>query len=177
MRFSPSLLVSAALVGVLLAHGCATVSSSVMVPQDVRIERALGGSVRIEATGTPRRAYIARPLVQDDALAGAVREAVTVAGLFDEVVEGSARADRVLSVALEDLREPELGLDQTCRATMRWRLLTGDGRSVLWEEAITTDLTVHSFEQVDAEERARMAIEGALRRNIQRGLMSLSREG
>ena len=176
MRFTPSLLVSAALAGILLAHGCSTVSSSLMVPDNVRIERALGGVVRIDAQGTSKRGFVGRPLVTSEALTAAVRESVLTAGLFDEVTEFGA-SDRVLSVTVERLSEPDVGLDQTCSVAMRWRLLTGDRSRTIWEELITTEETINSFDELDSESRSGLAIEAALRSNVQRGLERMSHAG
>lgn len=176
MRFTPSLLVSAALMGVLLAHGCSTVSSSVMVPETIRIEKALGGTVRIEAAGSSKRAFVGKPLVTGDALSTAVRDAIMAAGLFDETVEGGA-SDRILTVTVERLAEPEIGLDQTCEVAMRWRLLTGDRSRTLWEELITTKETINTFQERNTERRGERAIEGALRSNVRRGLERMSHAG
>lgn len=175
MRLSPTLLVSSALLGALLAHGCATVSSSVLVPQSFTMERTLGGTVRIEAEGTSKRAYVMRPLVRSSALEEALTSAIQEAELFDEVVGGSA--DRVLQVTVERVDEPEIGLDQTCTVALRWALRTGDGQQTLWEELITTERTVNSFEELDSETRGQRAIEGALRLNLRKGLERLSRAG
>lgn len=176
MRLTPSLLISAALMGVLLAHGCSTVSSSLMVPQTVRIEKALGGTVLIEAAGSPKRAFVGKPLVTGAALSAAVRDAIMAAGLFDETVQGGA-SDRILTVTVERLDEPEVGLDQTCEVAMRWRLLTGDRSRTLWEELITTKETVNTYQERDTEVRAERAIEGALRSNVRRGLERMSHAG
>lgn len=176
MRFSASLLVSAALTGVLLAHGCSTVSASLMVPEDVRIERVLGGSVRIDASGTGKRGFVGRPLVKSQALAHAVEEAVMSAGLFDEVADFGV-VDRVLAVTIERLDEPEVGLDQTSAVAMRWRLMTGDRSRTIWEELIRTEETIDSFDELDSENRSSMAIQAALKANIKRGIERMSRAG
>ncbi len=176
MRLTPSLLVSAALMGILLAHGCSTVSSSVMVPDTVRIEKALGGTIRIEAAGSPKRAFVGKPLVTGEALSSAVRDAIMAAGLFDETVD-SGISDRILTVTIERLDEPEIGLDQTCEVAMRWRLLTGDRSRTLWEELITTKTTINTYEERDTEMRAVRAIEGALKSNVRRGLERMSHAG
>lgn len=175
MRLSPTLLVSSALMGILLAHGCATVSSSMIVPESFAIERTLGGSVRVEAVGSPKRAYLMRPLVKSEALQSAVRDAIVSADLFDDVVGHGG--DRLVRVEMERIDEPDIGLDQTCTVAMRWCLLSGDGTRTLWEEVITTDCTVNTFEEVDSETRGQKAIEGALRLNVQRGVERLSRAG
>ncbi|QDV07454.1 hypothetical protein Poly30_29790 [Planctomycetes bacterium Poly30] len=176
MSFSPSLLVSAALAGVLLAHGCATVSSSVMIPESIEAGLSKGGSVRIDAEGSSRQAFVGRRLVATDALESAVRESVLSAGLYDEVVH-KGKADRVLSVTVDRLEEPEIGLDMTCEVALRWRLMSGDRASTYWEEVITTKETINTYQETDSSKRAMKAVEAALRSNLHRGIVRLSNAG
>ncbi|MFT6831517.1 MAG: hypothetical protein ACJAZN_001681 [Planctomycetota bacterium] len=177
MSFSPSLLVSAALAGVLLAHGCATVSSSTMIPANIKAAAtARGGSVRIDAMGSSRQALIGRRLVETEALEAAVRESVLAAGLFDEVVSYGA-ADRVLAVTVDQLTEPEIGLDMTCEVSLRWRLMSPDRSRTFWEEVITTEETINTYQETDSSKRAMRAVEAALRANLQRGIVRLSNAG
>lgn len=177
MSFSPSLLVSAALAGVLLAHGCATVSSTVMVPERIEsVAASHGGTVRIDASGSARQALIGRRLVEPTALEAAVRESVLTAGLYDEVLD-IGHADRVLAVTVEDIKEPAIGLDVTCEVSLRWRLLSGDETRTLWEEVITTKETVNSFDESDSSKRGMMSIEAAMRSNLRRGIARLSDAG
>ena len=176
MSFSPSLLVSAALAGLLLAHGCATVSSSVMIPDSIETGISKGGSVRIDAEGSPRQAFVGRRLVETEALEAAVRESVLSAGLYDEVVH-HGKADRVLSVTIDRINEPEIGLDMTCEVALRWRLMSGDRSRTYWEEVITTQETVNTYQETDSSKRAMKAVESALRSNLQRGIVRLSNAG
>ncbi len=176
MSFSPSLLVSAAIAGVLLAHGCATVSSSVMVPGNIQEATSQGGSVRIEAEGSSRQALIGRRRVETEALEQAVRESILAAGLFDEVVNYGA-SDRILAVSVDRIEEPEIGLDMTCEVALRWRLLSGDKSRTLWEEVITTEETITTFNETDSSKRAMRAVEAALRSNLRRGIVRLSNAG
>lgn len=162
--------------GVLLAHGCATVSSSVMVPEAIEVGSAQGGSVRIEAEGSSRQAFIGRRLVETDALESAVRESVLSAGIYDEVVH-SGRADRVLSVSVDRIDEPEIGLDMTCEVALRWRLMSSDRSRTYWEEVITTEETINTYQETDSSKRGMKAVEAALRSNLQRGIVRLSNAG
>ena len=116
-----------------------------------------------------------RPLVSAEAIHDALTAAVEDAALFDEIVPGDA--DRNLLVAVERIDEPEIGLDQTCTVTLRWRLTTGDGSRTIWEERITTERTLDFLDEIDSEARGRLAIEGALRSNLREGLERLSRDG
>lgn len=173
MRLTPTLLLSAALLGVLLAHGCSTVSSSVMVPEAVSVERTVGGSVRIDAEGTDRQGIIGKRLIDPEQLTAALRESVLVAGVFDEVVTAGS-ADHVLSVHVERLDEPELGLDMSCQVAMRWQLQDSGGTRIRWEELVTTKETITTFDKFDVEDRAGAAVAGALRANVRRGIERMS---
>jgi hypothetical protein len=177
MSFSPSLLVSAALAGVLLAHGCATVSSSVMVPESIdTVSISHGGSVRIKAAGSHRQALVGRRLVEPTALEAALRESVLTAGIYDEVV-GKGHADRLLAVTVERIDEPPLGLDMTCEVALRWRLMSDDQSQTFWEEVITTKETITTYDEHDSSKRGLMSVEAALRSNLRRGIVRLSNAG
>lgn len=173
MRLSPLHL--SALAVALVAAGCATVSTSALVPQTLTLERTVGGTVSIQASGSGKRAYVMRPLVSAEAIHDALTAAVEDAALFDEIVPGDA--DRNLLVTVERIDEPEIGLDQTCTVTLRWRLTTGDGSRTIWDERITTERTLDFLDEIDSEARGRLAIEGALRSNLREGLERLSRDG
>ena len=170
-----SLLLPSALFGALLAAGCATVSTSALVPEVLAVEQSVGGSVSIRASGSSKRAYVMRPLVSSEAIEEALTMAVQESGLFDEIVP--VGADRTLLVTVERIDEPDIGLDQTCTVTIRWRLTTGDGSQTLWEKRITTERTLDFLDEIDSEARGQLAIEGALRLNLREGLEQLSRRG
>jgi len=173
MRLSTSFLAAAVAAGALLAHGCATVSSASMTPENVSVTRTIGGAARFEAQGTPAKGWVGRSLVQSDALRDAVRSAALSAGLFESVVE-EGPADHLVSVTVVDLVEPEVGLDHTCEVSMRWRLASGDGNRTVWEEVVKTEKTVNTYEEVDSTKRHDQAIEGAIRANVRKGLARLA---
>ena len=177
MSFSPSLLVSAALAGVLLAHGCATVSSTVMVPTELEpVSISQGGSIRIDTKGSDRQALLGRRLVEPTALEAAIRESVLTAAIYDEVVE-VGHADRILAVTVERITEPAVALDATCEVSLRWRLMSDDESRTFWEEVITTKSTINSFDESDPAKRAMLSIESAIRSNLHRGIVRLSNAG
>ena len=156
-----------------LASGCYSVSSSMMVPDDIEIEQTFGGSVRIETIGSDRQAMLGSRLIPAEELEEAVREIVLRHELFDEVV-GEGDADNVLVVEFEMIEEPEVGLDADCKLSMRWRLLSGDGSRTLWEEVVTTDETVNSYQERSSEQRSKSVIEKAVRSNLREGVERLS---
>ncbi|MEM8713220.1 MAG: hypothetical protein AAGG01_19930, partial [Planctomycetota bacterium] len=149
----------------------------VMVPAStVRAEAPQAGTVRIDASGSTRQGFIGRRLVESEALEAAVRESVLSAGLFDEVVN-SGSADRILSVTVDRIDEPEIGLDMTCEVALRWRLMSGDGVRTFWEEVITTKETITTYNEMDSSKRGMRSIEAALRSNLKRGIVRLSNAG
>ena len=174
MRLKASLTLASALAGGLLVLGCSTVASSMMVPETVEVERTLGGTVIVHAHGSEKQAMFGRRLIEPDALQAAVRESILRSQLFEEVID-AGDADNVLTVSFDQIREPEVGLDATCTLSMRWRLQSGDRSRTLWEEVITTEETVHSYQEMSSELRGMAVIEKTIRANIRRGLMRLSK--
>ena len=83
----------------------------------------------------------------------------------------------MLTVQIERLDEPGVGIDQTCEVAMRWTLTSGDRSRTIWEELITTRKTVTSYDEIDSSLRAELAVQGALEANLRRATMRLSNEG
>lgn len=172
MRSILHLLLASALLA-LVSVACATVQSSVMVPERIEVVRTLGGSVTVEAEGSQRQALFGKRLIEPDALQSAVRESILRTKLFDEVVD-AGEADHVLIVSFDRMDEPEVGLDARCVLAMRWRLQSGDRSRTLWEEVVTTTQKVNSYEEPSSEARGQAVIAKAIRANIRSGLERLS---
>ncbi len=174
MRLNATFLCLALATGALVSAGCTTLSSSVMVPGKVELERTLGGSVRIETVGSAPQMMIGRRLIPPGELQEALRELILRSQLFDSVVD-EGDSDHVLLVEFEDMEEPEVGLDADCKLAMRWRLMSGDGQQTLWERVITTKETVNSYQEKDAEKRSMAVLEKTVQANLKKGVERLSK--
>jgi hypothetical protein len=155
------------------AIGCHTVSSALIVPEDVEVSRTLGGSVQIVASGSPKQAHFGPPIVGAEDLEAALTEVILGCGLYDEVLSG-AGASHLLTVEVIELVEPEVGFDTSSEVTLRWTLKSGDGTRTMWTDSITTSATMNSYEEMDSSLRPQLVMEKAMRRNLAAGVQALS---
>ena len=167
------LLRAALLLLAVAAAGCHTVSSALIIPEDVEVARPLGGSVQIVASGSGKQAHFGPPIVAGEDLEAAITEVVLDCGLYDEVLAGGGAKHR-LEVRVTELVEPEVGFDSSCEVTLRWTLKSGDGSRTLWADSITTSATLNSYEEMDSSIRPQLVMEKAMRDNLARGVKALS---
>ena len=155
------------------AAGCHTVSSALIVPENVAVSRAVGGSVQIAASGSQKQGHFGPPIVAADDLEAALTEVILSCGLYDEVLSG-AGARHLLEVEVVELVEPEVGFDTSTEVTLRWTLKSGDGDRTLWVETITTSASLNSYEEMDSSLRPQLVMEKAMRDNLAEGIRALS---
>jgi len=167
------LLPSALLLLVAAATGCHSVSSALIVPEDVEVSRSLGGGVQIVASGSQKQARFGPPIVSAEDLEAALTEVVLDCGLYDEVFAGTG-ARHLLEVSVTELVEPEVGFDTSSEVTLRWTLKSGDGARTLWSDSITTSATMNSYEEMDSTLRPQLVMEKAIRENLAKGVRALS---
>ncbi|MEZ6013731.1 MAG: hypothetical protein R3F49_01340 [Planctomycetota bacterium] len=153
---------------------CTTASAIALQPTKVEVQRPLNGTVRVEATGSARRAGIGSRAIGSDDLAHAVRGTLLASALSSGVVEGG-EADHLLRVEVLSVERSDLQLDMQAAISVRWTLLDGAGRVARWEETVTTLGKATTFDAGMVEDRARMALESATRKNIEEGLRRLGR--
>jgi len=156
----------------LLASCTSTVAFEKMVPEPAELERSHELTVQVQCEGSPDP-WIGGQLVADDALHRAVVQAIEDSKLFEAVVYTDA--DVELRVRFVELEEPEVGLDQTARVELDWRLTDSATHKQVWHKAVKTEYTADTLDADFMAERERLAIERALQKNIQRGVLLLSK--
>lgn len=169
------LVLQAALISALASAvtGCHSVSSSLMVPEEIEISSPLGGTAKVVAFGSEKQALFGPSIIDAEGLAEAVSEALLTCGMFDAIAT-SGPSQHIVEVSVEELIEPEVGFDTTCDVTLRWSLKSGDGATTRWTRSITTSTTMNSYEEMDSSLRPQLVMEKALRDNLTKGIQALS---
>ena len=157
----------------LLAAGCASVDTLDMVPVDVVVSRTHAGSVRIEAEGTGRTMGIGPRLVNSDELERALREGLVEAGLFQGVTDSTSIADYVLNVGIDSVEEPGMAIEMRAQVTMHWRLRREGDSTTLFERTIVSEHFADEMDADFAEDRKWLAVSGAIRKNLEKGLAAI----
>lgn len=168
-----ALTAAVACVAVPLGGACTTTSAVALQPARVAVSQHLPGTIRVEATGSSRRGGLGPRAITGEDLAAAVRGTLLGSHACDGVVEQGV-SDHLLRVEVLDLWSSEPQLDMEATLTARWTLFDGDGRVATWQEVVKTAGKATTFDSGMVEDRARMAIEDATRKNLEAGVARLT---
>jgi len=154
--------------------GCTTTSAVELQPVSVQVEHRLTGTVRVEATGSARRAGVGPRSISGADLTAALEATLVASALCDGVVQ-DGRADHVLRVEVQEAWTSEPQLDMAARVTARWSLFDGSARVLRWQDVVQTKGRATTFDADMLEDRTRMALEDAMRKNLTEGFARLGR--
>ena len=111
--------------------------------------------------------------ISNDDLRAAIEKSVTQTALFKEVVSGKS-GDYELSVSVAKLTKPMFGAAFTVEIEAGWSLIKTSDKSVAMREVIKSTYTGGAFDSLVGTTRLRMAVEGAARNNIKKGLEAVA---
>ena len=162
-----------------LASSCATtIESQSMVPKSIEVAHRHACTVRLDAKGQPDP-WIGDARISTEVWLSALTSAIEESHLFAEVVQGELSSPGVtppyeLQVDIVDLQEPEFELEMLARLKVAWRLVETESDRVVWERTITSRGRIDPEASWNMSERALMAIQRAVRLNIEAGIERLS---
>jgi hypothetical protein len=152
--------------------GCASpLSVSAMVPEKVEIEHTFDASVSVRAQGS-EGSFLSHAILPSEDLQASLVQALSQSKLFRTI--GPTAADWELTVSVSKLVEPETGLDMSATVFLDWLLAKSGTGAIAWNETIATSFTATTFDADFMEERQLLAVQGAVRENIEQGLARLS---
>lgn len=164
--------------GLIALAGCATPAQmGGMIPDQfdaaaARPDSPFRTSIAVERVGggeapDPMMVYSA---VGGEQLEGALRESLKK---FDYLSAEDERARFRLQAFLVDMRRPGVGLTLTATALVRYKLTRASDGNVIYDDVLTTSATRTVDDAFVGVERARMAVEGAIRASIAEFLAAL----
>jgi len=157
----------------LVLSGCATpVSHEALVPVSLNVTKHHPQTVAVVASGGTDTSAVGKPQVSDAELQQAVSAAISQTKTFSRVVDGK-NGDYILTVSVFNVTQPSFGFSFTVSVEMGWTLTRADGAKV-WQESIKSEHTVGATEAFAGVTRLKLATEGAIRNNVQQGLVKLS---
>lgn len=169
-----SVLLAACVPVLLTLGGCASpVTHEALVPQNLATVTRHPASVSVATTGGSETSAAGKSQVSNAELQQAVTAAINQSKVFARVVEGK-NGDYLLNVSLFNLSQPSFGFSFTVEAEMGWTLTKADTGAVVWRESIKSQHTTGAGEAFAGVTRLKMATEGAVRANIEKGLTKLS---
>ena len=104
----------------------------------------------------------------------AIEESIIENSLFTQVIHSNG-SDYLLNVTIVSLSKPIFGASFTVSMEAAWSLSEPITKKVLMRESIKSSHTATMGEAFIGVTRLRLAVEGATRKNIQKGLMAISR--
>lgn len=112
-------------------------------------------------------------IISNDDFAEAIKESIIKNGLFTKIIHGKD-ADYVLYVTIVRISNPLFGAKVTVSMFVEWSLFD-TGNHVVMRETIKSSYTATMGDAFVAFTRFRLAVEGAVRKNICLGLKAISK--
>lgn len=106
-------------------------------------------------------------------LKAAIESSILSTKLFKQVVQGSG-ADYELTVTITQLSKPIFGAAFTVTLETAWSLVKVSDRSVALRRSVTASHTAELSDSLVGVTRLRLAVEGAVRKNIAQGMQAIS---
>jgi len=164
------------LVAVSLLTGCISeYSKKEITPASLKGIGKHSGTVQVLITGGGKlNANTGVSNIQNQTLQDAIADSITQSGLFSQVVK-VGNADYQLDVLLVNLDQPVGNLTMTGTARIIWKLtMLQNGKQIFQDEIVTVDRETLGDHFV-GEARARAAVSGSVRKNIQEAIERISK--
>jgi len=170
----PSKLLLALAASALILGGCAAPADrSAMTPQNLAVSKHYPHSLGIQTGGGRETGAMESSNISNDDLKAAIEAAVTQSKLFKTVVQGS-NGDYELNVSVTSLSKPLFGGTFTVEMEAAWSLTKTSDRSVAMRKSVKSSGTATMSDAFVGVTRLRMAVEGAIRNNIEQGLNAIA---
>lgn len=144
-----------------------------MAAESIASTKKLPYSVRVETHGGSETGVMDSSNVANADLKAAIENSITKANLFRQVVQGSG-GDYELTVSITQMSKPVFGASFTVTLETAWSLVKASDKSVAMRKVVKSENTATMGESIVAVTRLRLAVEGAVRKNIAEGLQAIA---
>ncbi|MFL6695268.1 MAG: hypothetical protein ACJ8GO_20150 [Ramlibacter sp.] len=170
-RLLGSVVVALAVAG--LAGCAAPAQKENMTAAPLATTKKLPYSVSVDTRGGLPTGAMDSSNVSNDDLKNAIESSITQSNLFRSVVQGR-NGDYDLTVTVTQLSKPMFGGAFTVTLETGWSLVRASDKSVVLRKAVRSQHTAEFSDSLVAVTRLRMAVEGAVRKNITEGLQAVA---
>jgi hypothetical protein len=171
VRGFAALLAAAALVGL---GGCASPAQKEnMEAAAIASTKKLPHTVSVQTAGGQETGAMDSSNVSNADLKIAIENSITRSKLFSSVVQGKG-GDYELTVTVTMLNKPIFGGAFTVTMETGWSLVRASDKNVVMRKAVTSSHTAQMSDSFVGVTRLRLALEGAVRKNIEAGLKAIS---
>jgi hypothetical protein len=170
-RLLAALGIAAAIAG--LAGCAAPAQKENMAAESIASTKKLPYSVSVETRGGADTGALDSSNVSNADLKAALETSITKTNLFKQVVQGR-NGDYELTVTVTQLSKPLFGGAFTVTLETGWSLVKASDKSVVMRKAVKSQHTAELSDSFVGVTRLRLALEGAVRKNIAEGLQSIA---
>lgn len=171
VRLAAAVAAAVALAG--LAGCAAPAHQANMEAEALAPAKKLPYTVSVQTAGGQETGVMDSSNVSNADLKAAIENSITRTSLFKSVVQGR-NGEYELNVTVTQLDKPLFGGAFTVTLETGWSLVRASDKSVVMRKAIKTSHTATMGESLVGVTRLRLALEGAVRKNISEGLQSIS---
>ncbi len=162
------------IVSVVGLSGCASpVSKKSVVVHSIPGVQEHQSTVSINTQGGSETSALDSSNISDSEFEKAIEESVIANKVFSRVVHGDD-SDYLLNVTIVSMSKPLFGSSFTVDMEAAWSFSNPQNEEFLLKKLVTSSHTVTMGEAFYGATRLRLAIEGAVRKNIKSGLKSIS---
>lgn len=157
--------------------GCSyTANVNTMIPGNYDLKQKHPGSINIIVSGAEEDdsgVDLMMSMITNESFKKALKNSIVNSNLFSEVVDDSD-ANYLLDVHIANISEPPPGTSMHAKMITNWKLVETEINKVIWQDLIITSHTAGAFAAFVGTKRIKIALEGAARNNIQKGINRLS---
>jgi hypothetical protein len=166
-RHSPLLALAGVLSVAVLVSSCASPANpAAMEVSTPRVQLKKNDySVNVSVTGGQETDALSSSNISNADLKAAIEASLTKSGAFQRI-QAAPDAQYELTARIIELSKPSLGFSFTVELEIGWSLLRTRDKAVLIRKAIRSTHTTGMSESFAGVTRLRMAVEGAVRKNI-----------
>jgi hypothetical protein len=159
---------------VVILAGCASAAhKESMAAAPLASTKKLPYTVAVTTAGGQETGAMDSSNVANADLKAAIEESITRSNLFKTVVQGKG-GEYDLAVTVTQLQKPMFGGAFTVTLETGWALVRTSDKAIVMRKAIKTSHTAEFSDSMVGVTRLRLAVEGAVRKNISEGLQSIS---
>ncbi len=155
--------------------GCASSANQAdMTVNNMRLTKQHEQSVSVTTAGGSKTSAMGSSNISDEGLKQAIEDSIVQSNLFNSVIQGN-NADYALTVTITNLDKPVFGLNFTVNMEATWVLTHQLDNSIAYRQSILSSHTATFSDASAGVKRLRLAVEGAAKKNIERGLQAISK--
>jgi hypothetical protein len=130
-------------------------------------------AVSVDTRGGAETGAMDSSNVSNADLKAAIEASITQSSLFKSVVQGKS-GDYELTVTVTQLEKPLFGGAFTVTLETGWSLVKTSDKTIAMRKAVRTSHTAEFSDSLIGATRLRLAVEGAVRKNISEGMQAIS---